>query len=220
MKDYSITKEESKTFIVDVEETYDKIIVYYADGHTQMREKTREEFDKVMSILKCQINHSDRKVKEINNHMASNIKLLLYTISLFLLLLCILGNYGLSGIPFLLTPLVIYSCCSLKNDRNILSDIRKHKTFLEHQTEILNAIKEHQVVLTNTTLKTQEIVKNEELNPTEFLEDEPINLINLEEISESDLNLILENIEDLNSLGYVTPEREDKVMRFRPNKRR
>lgn len=220
MKNYALNKKDSEHFITEFEVLDDRIIVFFADGHNEIRQKSKEEVTRILKVLENQIKHSSKKKNQLYNHITSTIKAAFYLIVLSVLSTCCLNYYGYSASALFLIPAstLIISSIMVYKDTTILRDIDKHKTFLENKQKILDNIKSNPTVLMNTTALTQGVVERQMNNPTEYLEDEPINLQNIEQIPKTDIDLILENAECLEQLGYVSPEGEDKIQRFRPKK--
>lgn len=221
MKNYTLNTEEKKNFIINYEILEDSINVFYADGHNKHLPKTEEQIAMLDYTLENQVRRSSKYESNLCAKIASHLKVFLGS-SLFLMLITlILLNQGmitsLLTIDFLGGLLIGYETDMIRRYRAILKDISKNKKFLENRDELLKVIDNNPMVLTNTTKKTQELIQ-ERISSEDALSRETITLNILDQISPEDMDIILANMQDIESTGHVSFESDEKPYTISPKK--
>lgn len=211
MKNYPVAEEESKDFVTEFEICNDKLIVVFGDGHNIILENNEENVRKFLNKLEHQARISSKWEEQIKFQIKRIIKLLLYIFLGALIGAWSLASYGYSTtLMFLVMGFsTLVGGVKIKEKISIISDIKKNRTFLENKKKINEELIEHPTVAMNTTKKTQDVINRQGA----------LSINDMDLIPYVDIAKILDNIDEYNTLGYVSPEREDRPFVMRPRKK-
>lgn len=143
MKDYTITKEERKNFILNYEPKGDKIVVYYANGHSDKLSNTKENREYLNSIMEKQFDNSNKITHEINSdsEMGLLASIIIGGSIVFFPMLLMLSVMSLKTMLVVLALILVaggigigISTYNHNKSKRILKDIEKSEYFLTIKT--------------------------------------------------------------------------------------
>lgn len=198
MYNYTLEKEQKSFFILSYEIKNNKIILKLANGEKYPVPYTLENEMKVLEKMKEQVRQSESFLYEQENIYKRSRNLFVFTlISASLLLGCgiLANNISLivfSSLYFMTTP---FSILFAKKAKKNIDDIHKNKLFLENEVKLNEKMKTENNVLYNTNKKTKETINQI------HAKQEEISINTIDQISLSELNKIMSNIEKNEKLG-------------------
>lgn len=216
MKDYSMSSEERKDFILGYDITKDgQMIIKFAKGEHWVLPYNEENEKKLLQRMTEQVKVSDKKeekLKENFERLLMAIRLICVTIVIFnsgsailsLFFPCIflfLLEYGYVECYVLGGVLLLGLITFIKNI-NILNDLKRNKKFLKMEEKLNNNIRSNQNVLANVSNKTKRTIKD-------FPKDKSVfNINSFNYVPFKDLEQIMENVERNERFGFDYTEQE------------
>lgn len=212
MKDYSMSKEERKAFILGYDITEDgNIVVKKAEGEPWILPYNETNEKILLAKMTTQVKEAYDFEESAKNKNIINkrIAVACCIVSVLLSAFGILGTGNLSLISLLITPIIASAGLGLSfnivNNNLVLKDLKRNKEFLAMQ-ETLNAnIRGENNVLANVSNKTKKAVED-------FPEDKPIFTINsFNYVPFRDLEQIRENVALNDLFGFNYSEQKGKT---------
>lgn len=196
MKDYSIGKDEARTFILRYEIDGDNMIVYYARNKKDIIPYSAENERKVLGHMKAQVrSREDRFSKTKHNIKIYGVCFIVFIGGRFLIpgsdLIAFLVSCGISSV----INWPIYKK---------YQDYQKNRLFLEEEITLNSSVKTNPNVLSNTKLDTKEFeVAMSSKNPV-------FDINTIDKVSYEDLKTMLENIKRSQDMEYVYFDSNEK----------
>lgn len=208
MLDYSLDKEEGKTFILNYEPMGENLKVNVASGDDYNVPNTKENKQSLINKMENQVSDSWEYKNKQEKRKKSAIGWLIYDAA-FIFLNIVTMCFNPSVLSGICIGLFLFSgfgqILSLKDAKAKLKDVKKNELFLNNKTSI------------NSYLEKGNIeVKEETMNPVQE-ENEPILTINdVHDMSYDDVDRIVTDIRRDRELGIDRPK--VLVKQYLPNK--
>ena len=213
MKDYSLSYDGSKTFVLNYKIEDNQIIVNLASGENYVIPYSLENEKKLLERMKKQVLSSYEFEIKQEKRFSSAWKWAVWSGSMLVFNVVVLAA-GITSIPIVNglcagwfvfdTTCRIYSMIDSKKK---IKDVNKNRMFLNNEELLNERAKSNQNILSNTNKKTKELVSS---TP----EDKPVfSLNNMDEINYEELKTILDNIKRDEQFGFeYSSAQEQKPM--------
>ena len=162
MKDYSLNKEERKSFVLNYDKLSESSIsVNFADGKIYFIPNTESNENKLESKMIEQASNCDGKISKLHRSNAINALLILTVIILISVGIFSSNINGATIVSKLIMTLFASSIVNIPMftniiiNNNLLRDIKKNKFFVEHQ-EVINRGLNNTNVLANSDVKVKQ----------------------------------------------------------------
>ena len=162
MKDYSLNKEERKSFVLNYYKLSESSIsVNFADGKIYFIPNTESNENKLESKMIEQASNCDGKISKLHRSNAINALLILTVIILISVGIFSSNINGATIVSKLIMTLFASSIVNIPMftniiiNNNLLRDIKKNKFFVEHQ-EVINRGLNNTNVLANSDVKVKQ----------------------------------------------------------------
>ena len=207
MKDYAISEEERKKFILNYTIENNQIIINTANGKKYIVPYTKENENKIIERMKEQVKSAYyNKFKESANDLKDIVKcgLLITTI----ISVIFTGAFGFTKIIDILlcinSALAVMFVSLLIEANKRLKDYQKTSLFLKNEKDLNEQIKLNTNILSNVKKKTKEFIESKKEKPVLTIND-------TDKIGYKELKKMIEAVEYDNDLGIEYPEiQEDK----------
>ncbi len=211
MKDYAVSLEDKKDFILGYDITSNGMIkIKFAKGKPWVVPYNEENENKLLDKMKNQVKNAKKSERKLQDK---------YVVS-FVAFLIMLGfssisfTWALDGvepIQSLFAASAVFGLGSVIPLINalkftyILKDLRKNVKFLEMEEKLNDNVRSEENILVNVSSKTKNTIKD-------FPEDKPIfNINSFNYVPFSDLEQIIENVERNKRFGFNYSEQEEPV---------
>lgn len=146
MKDYSISKNSSKHFILNYIIIGNKLIVYYANDDVDSFEYSKELEKDILEKMKYQVINSKNFYMGLNTKLEIFLKLLINEILLFIMFIIGCMNINFTLIPniigsVLLPISMIITGYKLNKCNKIRNDFKKHMLFINNEDNLNEVIR-------------------------------------------------------------------------------
>lgn len=213
MKDYSLTYDGSKTFVLNYEISDNQIIVNLASGEKYTIPYTLENEKKLLERMKYQVQNSSDYVRKQEKNFSMSWKWAIFE-------LCMLLFNSISALTGASANILVSSLCagwfgialtfrtlSMIISKKNIADVKKNRYFLENEERLNEKVRDNSNILSNTKQKTKEMVSSTPI------EKEVFNINTIDQVTYSELKQIMANIERDESFGFDYSEvQEEKPM--------
>lgn len=194
MKDYSLTRDETKKFISSYIVVDDKIMIKRGNGKfdEDVIPYSIEEEKKILECMKQQVNDADKFIKvkkEENERLEKKFK---FIIVIDLLLYILKSFFHVSFFDNLFTcfwfGFYFFKEYKVKKFNKVYDDIKKHINFINYEDIINDKVKNDKRVLNDTSYVVKEIVSRIPSDKQAFT------INTMDWINHENLKIIMENI--------------------------
>lgn len=155
MKNYSLTPQESKNFILGYKLNKNKIIIKFASRRKCITKYDKDIETTILNIMKQQVIYSD----DFLNIEKRNLRINIFAnilLTLFTLVSAILGISVFSAVILVPLIFIVFNSISIIDDKLTINDVEKNKLFIEQELLINQKIDKSN--LKNTKLSKKNIV--------------------------------------------------------------
>ena len=190
MKDYSLTRDEEKNFILSYKIKNDKIIIKMANGKKKFALYTKDNEKFIIEYMMKQLANSGEFIKWQFREMKKwgrifwiawiclNIKMFMFIGTTIRDLVILFGLLGIETI----------SIISQLISRNNIEDIKKNLDFVCNEKIINDSVRDNDKTLDGVSKKTRKIVEST------LLDKASLNINTIDEVSYNDLKKVMDNI--------------------------
>ena len=209
MLDYSLDKEEKKTFVLNYKSLGEYIQVNVASGDDYSVPNTKENKKNLLSKMEIQANDPWQFVNKQEKRKKSAIGWLIYDAAFLIF----------NTVMMLLNPTILTGVCiglfllagsaqifALKDVKEKMQDIKKHELFLRHKISINEYLE-----------KGNRDVKEETMVPVIEEKDDILNINDVHDMTYDDVNKIVTDIKRDKELGIDRPK--VLIKQYLPNKK-
>ena len=167
MKDYTLNKEDERTFILNYEVKDNKIIVNFASGKKYEVPYTEEDEKIILTLMKEQVNNTEKFEKTAKKKLKVTTGWIIYSIVniVFVATILLTGSSTAPAVQVICGSLLILSgtleTYALVDIKTKLKDLKKNKLFLNYEDLFKSKEKTDDDILTEEEIVRETITLND-----------------------------------------------------------